>query len=687
RSVAGKIIAPLLSPYGVIYGNIASRKNVPRQMHCMSLVYSYFRDEDSNKYAKARDCAETVALSATASSSMHAVLALLYINAFNRQIPDIGDDPLAMAGKAANNAIELDPQNARAHQAVFAVHRARGHRQKALESASRAIALNPFDSSIVGNLAVYLVVIGKLEDAGPLLTRAFELNTARPVWLELFAYLHAELSGRFEEADQIAEGLSPPASPMAALAVVLSALRNGDTEKTERALDTLQRMEPDFLADPATALLRRGFDAGIAERLAARLVTIESNNTLRFASQIPSGPKIAILPVQELSDDAELNQFSRGFAIQLGHDLAKFKDLYLISTNSSLGTDKQSLREITPGLDYIVQASSKRQDAGIRLDMQLLQAGDERVLWSQTYDRKLTPGNLHQVQSEISADIAAQLGTSYGLIQQLETKRVKLNSKLLLSDYACTLRFYSYAADKSPAAHLLQRECLLKVTENVPQYARAWSMLSWVYGDEIRYNYNLSSVQKAKDNALHTALQAVHLDSTDFFTHQYLAVAYALRDQHDLAGRSIERALRLNPNDSDLLARAGWQRIYDGDWETGLLLANKAMQLNPAHPPWYRVMPFINHYRKGEYEEALAQIEAHADDKTSTELIGRMVVLQKLGRHEEATQLKQILQRDFSAFAAEPAKHIARMQLPADVADDIFDTLMSIATNKTTAGD
>jgi hypothetical protein len=49
----------------------------------------------------------------------------------------------------------------------------------------------------------------------------------------------------------------------------------------------------------------------------------------------------------------------------------------------------------------------------------------------------------------------------------------------------------------------------------------------------------------------------------------------------------VDRALQLNPYDTDVLVHAGLCRAYLGDAESALDLARRAMRLHPAAPPWY----------------------------------------------------------------------------------------------------
>ena len=45
---------------------------------------------------------------------------------------------------------------------------------------------------------------------------------------------------------------------------------------------------------------------------------------------------------------------------------------------------------------------------------------------------------------------------------------------------------------------------------------------------------------------------------------------------------------------------------YAGDWEYGLDLIERAMQLNPHHPGWYHFVAFCDAYRRHDYRGALA---------------------------------------------------------------------------------
>jgi tetratricopeptide (TPR) repeat protein len=48
---------------------------------------------------------------------------------------------------------------------------------------------------------------------------------------------------------------------------------------------------------------------------------------------------------------------------------------------------------------------------------------------------------------------------------------------------------------------------------------------------------------------------------------------------------------------------------YAGDWTRARELTDRAFALNPRSPGWYRYAAYFDHYRRGEYAEALAAAE------------------------------------------------------------------------------
>ena len=159
-------------------------------------------------------------------------------------------------------------------------HKIRGHKENAIESANRAVELNPFDSDIMGDYAAYLVSVGEFERAAPILEKAVYLTPSLPSWLEFFAFLQAEFTDDFEAADNFADHTIATRSPLSAITVVLAAHRQGKSDIASSAYATLLAQEPDFGKDAKAPLLRRGFSEDIVDRISKILNFVKAANAM-----------------------------------------------------------------------------------------------------------------------------------------------------------------------------------------------------------------------------------------------------------------------------------------------------------------------------------------------------------------------------------------------------------------------
>ncbi len=121
---------------------------------------------------------------------------------------------------------------------------------------------------------------------------------------------------------------------------------------------------------------------------------------------------VAVLPLENLSDDKENAFFADGVHDELLSNLAKIKDLKVIGRTSVMEYKSgvaRDLREIGHqlGVANVVEGSVQRFGNRVRVKAQLVDARTDRRLWGQTYDRDLA--DVFAIQSEIAKTIADQL--------------------------------------------------------------------------------------------------------------------------------------------------------------------------------------------------------------------------------------------------------------------------------------
>ena len=144
---------------------------------------------------------------------------------------------------------------------------------------------------------------------------------------------------------------------------------------------------------------------------------------------------------------------------------------------------------------------------------------------------------------------------------------------------------------------------LTRAVELDPQLARAWvelyhaHVLLASFGTEPEKNRALSA---------EAAERAVQLDPSDAEAHAVYAMSLADSGDFGKAKAEFDVALRLGPNQFEILTfYIGWASTF-GEPERGAQLVDKAVALNPSFPMWSARIFSLAYFFAGRYEEALA---------------------------------------------------------------------------------
>lgn len=269
--IAGRILAPLLSPYGVVFNDLRNGGADRFALRCFIAAYQYFYSKSDEGHARARDCSEELREGGSNLPTIYAALTYLYLDEHRESRNRRERDPLEAARRMAARAVELGPLSAQAHQAEFAVHKVSGHRAAARKSGRTAVELNPYNTDILSDYAAWLISIGDAQNGREFLEKAVSMLQSKPAWVDFYRFLGAELTQDLDVAAEISLMMDITRSPLLAAAVAIGSHRRGAADETQRALAELKRSEPAMIEDPKSAFMRRGFDESIAELLAEKL--------------------------------------------------------------------------------------------------------------------------------------------------------------------------------------------------------------------------------------------------------------------------------------------------------------------------------------------------------------------------------------------------------------------------------
>jgi TolB-like protein/tRNA A-37 threonylcarbamoyl transferase component Bud32/cytochrome c-type biogenesis protein CcmH/NrfG len=436
-----------------------------------------------------------------------------------------------------------------------------------------------------------------------------------------------------------------------------------------------------------TFVIRKSADHQTSGEVTARGASAEMAGQQASAS----GPSIAVLPFTNASGDPDQDYFSDGLAAEIGTELARYRELSVISRSSTArhGGQEIDVRETGRilGARYLLQGSVQKAGDRIRLNVQLSDTEDGRSVWSTRYERDLTAKDLFELQDDLTSRVVNEIAGTYGALTRAGLPDARRKPPASMEGYDCVLRVYEYLHVHTAENHLAARECLETVLDTDPEFADGNAWLGYLYGEEYHHRWNeepdeYDSLARARE----FGETAMRLDPTSHVVHGAIALILFFRGDYDRAKMEALKTIDLNPNDALWLALMGLYLIQQEDFENGLPMYTKAMEVNPHPPPWSGMGYFYEDYHLGRYEEALTDamsIEMSGDFRTPLFLA---VALGQLGRPDDAApHLEEMLE-----YWGRPATElrmelIQRHALSEDLTDHLIEGLVKAGLEGVTA--
>ena len=318
----------------------------------------------------------------------------------------------------------------------------------------------------------------------------------------------------------------------------------------------------------------------------------------------------AVLPFQ-FSGDPEIAAFAEGLTEEIVTGLSRFPYLRVIARDA-VGTchlESEAVRRIGNelGARYLIVGSLRQVGNRVRIAARLVDADTATHLWAETFERDWKKESVFELQDEITDRIVAPVADVYGVLVRAITTGIAARPPDALMPHEAVWRFFYAEQRGSAEEHLLSRIALERAVELQPRYADAWAALALLLLDEYRHLFN------PQPNSLERALAAARLaldlnTASQMANHAFAATRYYNGDLKAFR-TAAERALALNPRCSYTMAYLGRLFCYSGDWDRGIPLAKRAIELSPHHPGWFHFGIFLNEYRQRHYAEALAVLQ------------------------------------------------------------------------------
>ena len=333
---------------------------------------------------------------------------------------------------------------------------------------------------------------------------------------------------------------------------------------------------------------------------------LELREQPRVASTIevqPPNNSIAVLPFRKVGPVSEDAHIAEGIHGDILTQLSKLAELERVISRTSVERYRDtnlSVPEIGKalGVANILDGSVQQSSDRLRINVELIDAATDDLLWADTYDRELTAQNLFAIQSEIAREVIAALHITLsdeesGRLQSIPTESLKA--------YGEYVRGLEEESKRTPEGLRRAEAHFRSAMEIDTDFALAYVGTADVLYLKLEYDP----------------------ETTD----------PAIEDRQALT----HRALSIDPLSGEAYTSLAWLKEGVGEAEEAERLFRKAIELSPGYPRayhWYGV--FLT--RHGRREEAIVAFRK-ALELAPDESIIRIPLsfaLANLGRYDDA---------------------------------------------------
>ncbi len=291
---------------------------------------------------------------------------------------------------------------------------------------------------------------------------------------------------------------------------------------------------------------------------------------------------IAVLPFENLSQDESNRFFADGIQDDVLTSLAQIHQFKVISRTSVMAYAKNSPRNIREigrdlGVESILEGSVRREGNRVLLNVQLIDARQDRHVWAHHYDR--TAVDAIGLQGELATQIAAALEAKLAPAVQA---RLALKPTENPEAYALYLkglgqeRTVNHADADSLAAERLYSDAI----ELDPKFALAYARLSIV---ESNLAWRSTETPRQAE-ARRTAEEALRLAPTLGEAHMALGLCLYWADKNYAAAlREFSIAEATLPNEPAILHYIAGIDRRQGRWRDSLAAYARARQIDPRN--------------------------------------------------------------------------------------------------------
>jgi len=413
--------------------------------------------------------------------------------------------------------------------------------------------------------------------------------------------------------------------------------RNGNRNHAlmayKRCCDVLQKelgVEP----EGGTSELQQQIISGQVKTRQPAIAEKQSDSARNATESTTREHSILVLPFKNLSDDPEQQYFSDGLTEGIIMGLSLFPSLRVHSRNSSFAASAHnlSIREIGETFDahFVVEGSVRKSQDKVRITAQLVNTETGEQVWGQRFDNNIE--ETLSLEDQVTRSIVSIIK---GRIELAELENAHRKPAKNMQSYDLLMRGRYHLIRFNPKDNRIAIEYLLKCIEIDPDNAAARNNLYRCYGLDWLSAWT-EPRSECLDKARFQISKAMELEPDSSFIRASYAEYLIFAGEFEQAELHLDRAIKLNPNDTEAIATISAAQASLGHIESALDLADTCRRLDPFHP-WVDWVTGIAYYRGKRYEDALKAFRNMPNP--ADEIDGWIAACyQRLGEHDKASR-------------------------------------------------
>jgi len=323
-----------------------------------------------------------------------------------------------------------------------------------------------------------------------------------------------------------------------------------------------------------------------------------------FGSGVPDKRYLAVLPIENIGNNPELQAICDGLAETFSYrlsELEKYEDSYWVAPASEMRKEKiasATQANRTFGVNLAVLSSIQVVEDSTRLILELVDAdnirrlGTEQIVVSSSNLAALERGGVRAMLEMLNIEINPRITETLeeGEPSEPEAYEYYLKGRAALQDFTTQ-------ENLDRAIPLFDRSI-----EIDPEFALGYAGLGEAYWRK----YETTREPEFVDNARAALNRALVLNEELAPVQGLLGLLSAGTGELDEAIGHYNRAIEIDPKYSP--AYRGLAKVYDeqGDTEQAVRTYRKAIELKPAYWEGYKDLG-IHYLRKGDFENAISQ--------------------------------------------------------------------------------